>query len=77
MGEDQMHPYFNWAGERWVMHQIDITQALKLCQEIPLLQERLRRVGLHKTANKMQTAVEEIGYEVANYIEYERKERGK
>jgi hypothetical protein len=56
------------------MPQIDITQALKLCQEISLIQERLRRVGLHKTASKMQAAVEEIGYEVANHIENERKE---
>lgn len=57
------------------MHQIDITQALKLCQELPVLKERLHRVGLHKTANKMQAAVEEIGYEVAAHIEAERKER--
>lgn len=55
------------------MHEIDITAALKLCVELPVLKEKLRRVGLHKTANKMQAAVEEIGYEVADHIEDERK----
>lgn len=57
------------------MFQIDLTQALKLCQELPILQERLRRVGLHKTASKMQATVEEVGYEVASHIEAERKGR--
>lgn len=56
------------------MHRIDITAALKLCQDLPMLKERLHRVGLQKTANKMQAAVEEIGYEVAGHIEAERKE---
>ncbi len=55
------------------MHQIDIEAALKLCVELPVLKERLHRVGLHKTANKLQAAVEEIGYEVAGHIEAERK----
>ncbi len=55
------------------MQQIDITTALKLCVELPILKERLHRVGLHKTANKMQAAIEEIGYEVADRIEAERK----
>lgn len=57
------------------MHQIDMPLALKLCQEIPMIKERLHRIGLHKTANKMQAAVEEIGYEVAGHIEAERKGR--
>lgn len=55
------------------MYQIDITAALKLCVELPVIKERLHRVGLHKTANQMQAAVEEIGYEVAGHIENERK----
>ncbi len=57
------------------MHQIDITAALKLCQELPILKEKLHRVGLHKTANKMEAAVSEIGYEVADHIEAEREGR--
>lgn len=57
------------------MHQIDITAALKLCQELPILKEKLHRIGLHKTANKMEVAVTEIGYEVADFIEDERKGR--
>ncbi len=57
------------------MHQIDLGVALKLCQDIPMLKERLHRAGLHKTANKMQSAVEEIGYEVASHIEAERDAR--
>ena len=55
------------------MYQIDITAALKLCQDLPVLKEKLHRVGLHKTANKMEAAVSEIGYEVADFIEAERK----
>lgn len=55
------------------MHQIDIAQALKLCQELPMIKERLHRLGLHKTANKLDAAVTEIGYEVAGRIEAERK----
>ena len=57
------------------MHHINITEALKLCQEIPVLKERLHRVGLHKTANKMDIVVVEIGFEVADHIEAERKGR--
>lgn len=57
------------------MHQIDITAALKLCVELPVLKEKLHRVGLHKTASKMQAAVEQIGYEVADHIEAERSAR--
>ena len=44
------------------MHRIDIARALKLCQELPVLKERMHRVGLHKTAQKMEAAVLEIGY---------------
>ena len=55
------------------MHQIDIEAALKLCVELPVLKERLHRIGLHKTAQKMEAAVSEIGYEVADHIEAERK----
>ena len=55
------------------MYQIDIAAALKLCQELPVLKEHLHRIGLHKTANKMQAALEEIGYEVADFIKAERK----
>lgn len=54
------------------MHQIDIAAALKLCQDLPVLKEKLHRVGLHKTANKLEAAVSEIGYEVADHIEAER-----
>ena len=57
------------------MHEIDIKQALTLCQELPLMQERLHRIGLHKTAQKMEAAVDEIGFEVADFIEGERKAR--
>ncbi len=59
------------------MHEIDLSVALKLCQDLPMLKERLHRAGLHKTANKMQAAVEEVGYEVAQHIEAERAERKK
>lgn len=59
------------------MHQIDITAALRLCVDLPLLSERLRRVGLHKTASKLQAAVDMIGYEVADHIEAERKAQKK
>ena len=31
------------------MHEIDITAALKLCVELPVIKERLHRIGLHKT----------------------------
>ncbi len=55
------------------MTQIDILQALKLCQELPILKERLHRLGLHKTANKLESAVTEIGFEVASHIETERE----
>ena len=54
-------------------HQIDIAAALKLCVELPVLKERLHRIGLHKTAHKMEAAVQEIGYEVADCIEAERE----
>lgn len=59
------------------MHKINIEAALKLCVELPVLKERLHRVGLHKTAQVMDAAVQEIGYEVAAHIEAERKAHGK
>lgn len=49
--------------------KINVPAALKLCQELPLIQERLHRIGLHKTAHKMDAAVQEIGYELADEIE--------
>ncbi len=54
---------------------IDIAQALKLCQELPILKEKLHRLGLHKTAHKLEPAMTEIGYEVASHIEAERTVR--
>jgi len=59
------------------MPEIDIAQAIKFCQELPVLRERLHRVGLHKTACKMDAAVHEIGCEVADHIEAERNSRKK
>lgn len=59
------------------MHQIDIGEALSLCRELPAFQERLYRVGLHKTTQKIDAAVMEIGYEVAEHIENEREGRDK
>lgn len=51
------------------MHNLDITMAIKMCQEVVTIKERLHRLGLHKTANRMQAAVEAIGSEVAEHIE--------
>ena len=57
------------------MHEIDMKEAIRLCQELPLIQERLHRVGLHKTAQLMKPAMGEVGFEVAVHIEAEREKR--
>jgi hypothetical protein len=40
-------------------------QAKELCNELPIIEDRLRRAGLWSTASALHIAVERIGYEVA------------
>lgn len=40
-----------------------------LCQVLPLVQERLFRAGLLKTAHAMDAAVKAVGYETAEHAE--------
>ncbi len=45
-----------------------------LCSELPLLQERIFRAGLLKTGQALNTAVQAIGFEVAEHIEKAQRE---
>lgn len=40
-------------------------ERLSLCVELPKIAERLRRCGLHATATRMESALQAIGWEVA------------
>lgn len=46
----------------------NVAEMIKLCQEMPLMHERLHRAGLHKTAQKFKAALDEIGFEVEDKI---------
>ena len=48
---------------------VNAKDAKALCAELPAIQERLFRAGLLKTAHKMDEAVNQIGYEMAEYRE--------
>jgi len=47
------------------MAQVDITDAQALCNELPLIEARLRKAGLYVTALKVREAVQQIGWELA------------
>lgn len=47
----------------------DLERAHELCLELPLVNERLFRCGLLKTAQKMNLAVQAIGFETAELDE--------
>lgn len=46
----------------------NLSEMLKLCQDMPLMHERLHHAGLHKTAQKFKIALDEIGFEVEEKI---------
>ena len=47
---------------------VDIPAAQDLCQELPLIRDRLFRAGLFKTGHALEAAVQAIGYETADAI---------
>lgn len=44
---------------------IQFLQAKKLAEELPVIEDRLRRAGLYVTAVALNAAVKRIGYEIA------------
>lgn len=47
-------------------------EAQKLCRELPLIEDRLRRAGLYGTATLMNHVVKRIGYELSDVSEKDR-----
>ena len=47
---------------------VDLEEARRLCQLLPLMKERLIRAGLLKTGHAIEAAVTQVGYETAEAI---------
>jgi len=45
-----------------------MAEAKKLCVELPIIEDRLRRAGLYATAAAVNMAVVKIGYEVCGVM---------
>lgn len=45
-----------------------LNEVRALCQELPLIMNRVHAAGLHRTGHKMHEAVKEIGYEAEKFF---------